>query len=141
MINPVWAEKISIGVSKTGDTWTYEPLCKGIEGFTPAVNEQNRQYFFMCGNGGADNEVTGIAPTYDVTGRRVHGDAAQDYIAGLKYKFGDDRKSSVKIECEGETITCDCTILNIVDHGGNSTDNEPFSCQIALNGLPTVTPA
>ena len=139
-MNPVWQESFYIGTSKTGDTWTYAPLCAGIESVQPAVNEQNKQYFFMCGNGGADNEVTGIAPTYDVQGRRIHGDDAQDYISGLKYNFGDARKSSFKIETEAETIVCDCTVLNIVDHGGASTDNEPFSCQIALNGLPTVTP-
>lgn len=137
----VWTEKFYIGVSQSNSTWTYAPLCAGIESVTQSVNEQNKQYFFMCGNGGADNEVTAIAPTYDVTGRRIVGDTAQDYIAGLKYLFGDDRKSSFKVETATETIVCDCTILNIVDHGGASTDNEPFSCQIALNGLPTVTPA
>lgn len=135
----VWSEKFYIGTSVSNDTWTYAPLCAGIESVTPSVNEQTKQYFFLCGNGGADNEVTGIAPTYDVTGRRKKGDAAQDYIAGKKYAFGDDRKSSFKIETSTETIICPCTIQNIVDHGGATTDNEPFSCQIALNGIPTVT--
>lgn len=79
-------------------------------------------------------------PQYDVSGKRVHGNAAQDYIAGLKYSLGDDRKSSFKVVTPAETIICDCTIADIVDFGGATTDNEPFSCTIYVNGLPTVTP-
>lgn len=146
-LNPVWKEKFYIGTSVSTDTWTYAPLCKGIESVEPTVNEQNQQYFFLCGNGGADNEVTGIAPEYAVSGRRIIGDAAQDYIVSLRYALGDDRKSSMKVEIYNaagtlvETIVASCTITDIVDFGGATTDNEPFSCTLRVNGLPTVTPA
>ena len=145
-LQPVWVEEFYIGTEYTpgsqgaAGTWTYAKLCAGIESVTPSVNEQTQQYFFLCGNGGADTEVTGIAPQYDVSGRRVHGDTAQDYIAGLKYSLGDDRKSSFKVITPSETIIADCTIVDIVDFGGATTDNEPFSCSIRVNGLPTVTP-
>lgn len=138
----VWADGFYIGTSATSATppvWTYSPLCKGIESVTPNINEQNQQYFFLCGNGGADNEVTGIAPQYDVSGRRIVGDTAQDYIDGLKYKLGDERKSSFKIVVNGETIVADCTIGNIVSFGGNTLDVNQFSCSIMVNGIPTVT--
>lgn len=138
----VWADGFYIGISKTEadpPVWTYAQLCKGIEGVTPNVNEQNQQYFFFCGHGGADNEVTGIAPQYDVSGRRVKGDPAQDYIDGLKYKLGDERKSSFKVVVNGETIVADCTIGNIVSFGGNTLDVNRFSCSIYVNGIPTVT--
>ena len=110
------------------------------------MNEQTQQYFFMCGNGGADNEVTGIAPEYAVSGRRVIGNAAQDYIVSKRYSLGDDRKSSLKVEIYNgtslyETIEADCTITDIVDFGGATTDNEPFSCTLRVNGIPTVTPS
>ena len=100
----------------------------------------------MCGQGGANNEVTGIAPEYAVSGHRVIGDAAQDYIAGLRYKLGQDRKSSLKVEIYDhetlvETVTADCTITDIVDFGGAATDLVPFSCTLRVNGIPTVTPA
>ena len=146
-INPVWKEKFYIGTAVASDTWTYAPLCAGIESVEPSVNEQNQQYFFLCGHGGADNEVTGIAPEYAVSGRRIIGDAAQDYIVSLRYALGDDRKSSMKVEIYNaadtlvETIVADCTITDIVDFGGNTTDNEPFSCTLRVNGIPTVTEA
>ena len=148
-LNPEWVIKMSIGTSATSATppaWTYSPLCEGIESISPSVNEQNQQAFYMCGQGGANNEVTGIAPEYDVSGHRVIGNAAQDYIAGLRYKLGQDRKSSLKVEIYDhttlvETITADCTITDIVDFGGNATDLVPFSCKIRVNGIPTVTAA
>ena len=143
-LQPVWKEKFYIGTNYTSSSWTYSQLCEGIESIEPTVNEQNQQYFFMCGNGGADNEVTGIAPEYAVSGRRVIGNAAQDYIVGLRYALGDDRKSSMKVEIYNgsslyQTIVADCTITDIVDFGGATTDNEPFSCTLRVNGIPTVT--
>ena len=135
---------VSIGTGKDADTWTYAPLFAGIESFEESINGQNQQYFFMCGQGYAANEVTGLAPQYTVSGKRVYGDAAQDSICGLKYEVGKARKTSLKLVCptaEGKTttITCDVTILDISDMGGATTDNVPFSCVIALDGKPEVT--
>jgi hypothetical protein len=143
-LNPEWVIKMAIGTSQSNSTWTYSDLCAGIKSVTPSVNEQNQQAFYMCGNGGANNEVTGIAPQYAISGDRVVGDAAQDYIAGLRYKLGSERKSSLQVKIyDGttlvETITADCTITDIVDFGGNTTDLVPFSCTIRVNGIPTVT--
>ena len=145
-LNPEWVIKMSIGTSVTGTTWAYAALCAGIESISPSVNEQNQQAFYMCGLGGANNEVTGIAPEYAVSGHRVHGDAAQDYICGLRYLLGQDRKSSLKVEIYDhttlkETITADCTVTDIVDFGGNATDLVPFSCTLRVNGIPSVTTA
>ena len=143
-LQPVWKEKFYIGTTYASSSWTYSQLCEGIESIEPTVNEQNQQYFFLCGGGGADNEVTGIAPEYAVSGRRVIGNAAQDYIVGLRYALGDDRKSSMKVEIYNgtslyQTIVADCTVTDIVDFGGATTDNEPFSCTLRVNGIPTVT--
>ena len=149
-LNPEWqGVKLFIGTSATSATppeWTYAPLCAGIKSISPSVNEQNQQAFYMCGNGGANNEVTGIAPEYDVSGDRIYGDAAQDYIVGLRYLLGQDRQSSVKIELYDkttlkQTIVANCTITDIVDFGGNTTDLVPFSCKVCINGIPTVTEA
>lgn len=145
-INPVWKEKFFIGTAVSSGTWTYAPLCAGIQGVAPTVNETTQTYHFLCGHGGADNEVTAIAPQYAVTGRRIIGDAAQDYIAGLRYALGDDRKSSMKVEIYDaadalvETIVADVTITDITDFGGTTEENEPFSCTLRVNGIPTVTP-
>ena len=143
--NPVWKDsKIEIGTEATTanpPVWTYSKLCKGIEGMTFASNEQNQQYFFLCGEGFANNEVTGAAPELQITGRRVADDTAQDYIVGKQFALGEDRNSSVKIISGGKQIICDCSIGDVVSFGGNTLDVNTFSCTIRFNGTPTVTDA
>ena len=140
-MDAVWVNEIHIGTSKTGNEWTYAKLCKGIEGMTFNSNEQNQQYFFLCGNGFAHNEVTGGAPELAITGRRVVGDAAQDFIASKQFALGEDRNSSVKIIAEGKQIVCACTIGAITSFGGQTLDVNAFGCTIRFNGKPAVTDA
>lgn len=140
-MNPNWVNKIEIGTAKTNETWTYATLCKGIESMEFTENEQNQQFFFLCGEGFAHNETTGAAPELSIAGRRIVGDAAQDYIAGLQYKLGADRNSHVKITAEGKVIECDCTVGNITSFGGQTLDVNAFGCTIRFNGKPTVTDA
>jgi hypothetical protein len=140
-MNANWANQIEIGTAESSGTWSYSKLCAGIESMEFNVNEQNQQYFFLCGEGFASNEVTGSAPELSISGRRIVGDAAQDYIVGKQFALGDNRKSSVKITAEGNVITCDCTIGDVVSFGGASTDVNTFSCTIRFNGKPTVTTA
>lgn len=146
-MNPVWANTIEIGTSYTpgsggaAGTWTYASLCKGIEGMTFNSGEQNQQYFFLCGEGFAHNETTGGAPQIEVSGRRIVGDAAQDYIASKQFALGTDRNTSVKIIAEGKQIICDATIGNVTSFGGQTLDVNAFGCTLLFNGKPTVTDA
>ena len=138
-MNANWVNQISIGTAESSGTWTYARLCKGIESMEFTENEQNQQYFFLCGEGFAHNETTGAAPELVITGRRIVGDTAQDYIAGLQFKLGSERNSSVKIIAEGKQITCDCTIGAITTFGGSTLDVNAFGCTLRFNGKPTVT--
>lgn len=140
--NPVWANEIYIGTSQTTATppeWVYSKLCKGIEQMQFASNEQMQQFFFLCGEGFANNETTGAAPELQISGRRIAGDTAQDYIAGKQFALGTDRNSSVKIIAEGKQIICDCSIGDVVTFGGNTLDVNAFSCTVKFNGKPSVT--
>ena len=141
---PVWKNEVWIGTSASTanpPVWEYAKLCKGIEGMTFNSNEQNQQFFFLCGEGFAHNEVTGGAPELQITGRRIAGDAAQDYIAGKQFALGEDRNTSVKIIAEGKQITCDASIGDVVSFGGNTLAVNSFGCTIRFNGKPVVTDA
>lgn len=141
-LKPVWANKIEIGTAFSTNAWTYAELCAGIESMTFASNEQNQQYWFICGEGFAHNEVTGAAPELQISGRRIAGDTAQDFIVGKQFALGEDRNSSVKITtAEGKVITCDCTIGDVISFGGNTLDVNAFGCTLRFNGEPTVTNA
>ena len=139
-----WSNKIEIGVSATTadpPVWTYATLCAGIEGMDFAENEQNQQFFFLCGEGFADNVVTGAAPELVITGRRKVGNTAQDYVAGLQFTLGEERNTSVKITSGGKQITCDASIGAITSFGGQALDVNQFGCTIRFCGKPTVTDA
>lgn len=146
-MNANWVNELYIGTEYTpgsggaAGTWTYAKLCKGIEGMEFNENEQNQQFFFLCGEGFAHNETTGAAPELTITGRRIVGDTAQDYIAGLQFQLGEGRNSSVKIIAEGKQMICDCTIGAITTFGGQTLDVNAFGCTIRFNGKPVVTDA
>ena len=140
-MNPNWANEVYIGTAESSGTWTYAKLCAGIESMEFSENEQNQQYFFLCGEGFAHNETTGAAPELVISGRRIAGDTAQDYIVAKQYALGADRNSSVKIIAEGKQIVCACTIGAITSFGGSTLDVNAFGCTIRLNGKPTVTDA
>jgi hypothetical protein len=140
-LNPNWANEVYIGTAESSGTWTYSKLCAGIESMEFNENEQNQQYFFLCGEGFAHNETTGSAPELVISGRRIVGDAAQDYIVGKQFALGTDRNTSVKIIAEGKQIICDATIGAITSFGGSTLDVNAFGCTIRFNGKPTVTDA
>lgn len=138
-MKPVWTNSIWIGTSENQGEWAYSKLCEGIEGMPFSENEQNQQFHFLCGEGFASNVVTGASPEIVITGRRVVGNVAQDYIAGMQFKLGEERESSVKIISGGKQIVCDCTIGAITTFGGQTLDVNSFGCTIRFNGKPTVT--
>ena len=138
-MNANWVNEVWIGTSETGGAWSYAKLCKGIESMEFNENEQNQQYFFLCGQGFAHNETTGSAPELVISGRRIVGDTAQDYIASKQFALGTNRNTSVKIVAEGNVITCDATIGAITSFGGSTLDVNAFGCTLRFNGAPTVT--
>ncbi len=132
-----------IGTAYSTSTWTYAELSAGIDNVAEALNEVVQQYQFLAGQGFAENDVTGMAPAVTLSGRRVHGDAAQDYIFGKKYELGSDRKSSLKITWSDGTTNkqavVGCTLCNIQEWSGATTDNSAISVEIRYDEKPTVT--
>lgn len=135
----------SIGVSSTGETpatWTYAVLGEGFDNISEALNEVVQQYQWLSNGGFAVNHVTGMAPAVTLTGRRIIGDTAQDYIFGLKYKLDTDRQSSFKLQWPDgtaeKTLTVPCTICNLQEWSGASTDDSAISVEIRFDGKPTL---
>lgn len=140
-MDAVWVDELYIetepAVSNGDPTWS--KLCAGIESLQYSANEQNQQYFFLCGKGFANNETTGAAPSIQVSGRRKVGDAAQDFVVSKQNALGDDRKANIKYITGGKQVVCNATLTNIIPGGGNATDINAFGVTLNLNGEPTVT--
>lgn len=134
--------KMSINTSASGaENWAV--LGAGIDNLQEQMNEVVQQYKFLVDEGYSRSRVTGMAPIWTVSGRRIWGDAAQDYIMGMKYKVGGDRYTNAKVEytAGGKTysITFDCTIANIQEIGGATEENSAISFEIHVNGKPMMT--
>lgn len=132
----------SIDTSSTG-TAVYSALADGIDNLAEALNEVVQNYSFMKDSGFGSAEVTGMAPTVTLTGRRVLGDTAQDFIFSKKYKTGADRKSTLKLEWTdgadtAKSLTVPVTITKIQEYSGATTDNSAISIELAFNGAPTL---
>ena len=145
----VYNLEASIGTSKSENTWSYAKLEAGLDNVSEALNEVVQQYFFLNDKGFARNHVTGMAPAFTMTGRRVQGDAAQDYIFSKKYKLDTERSSSFQLKVTDNsgaspkvtTYTVDCTICNIQEYSGTSTDDSAISFEIRFDGAPTTATA
>lgn len=133
----------SILTSGASEAEVYSELADGIDNIAEALNEVVQQFFFLKDKGFATNHVTGMAPAYTFTGRRVMGDTAQDFIFGKKYSLDTDRQSKLKIAyTEGsteKTISCNCTICNIQEFSGASTDDSAISFELRFDGKPTIS--
>lgn len=134
-----------IDTTPNEQTRTWVIFGNGIENLAEALNEVVQQYFFFSDKGYARNYVTGMAPAYTCTGRRIIGDAAQDYIFNAARKFGlmVERNTNFRISVGNAdgTITqiaCGVTIANMTDWGGATTDGSAVSFEVRINGKPTV---
>ena len=118
--------------------WAF--LEEGIQTVSVEGNETVDQTAYYSGDGFASSDITGGQPIFSFEGHRYYGDTGQDYIAGLMYKYGTDRKTKFRTTDvnTGETVTCDCTVANIVCFGGDAPSKQTFSFEIHFNGQPTI---
>lgn len=135
---------IDITPNESSHTWAV--FGAGIENLAEALNEVVNQYFFFKDKGYAQNYVTGMAPAYTCTGRRIIGDPAQDWIFNAARKFGlmVERNTNFRIsvgKADGtiDQITCGVTIANVTDLGGATTDGSAVSFEVRFNGKPTIS--
>jgi hypothetical protein len=141
-VSPIYSYKAEIDTTPAGSARTWKTLCAGFENLTEALNETVQQYYFLCGQGFAVNYVTGLAPTFTLSGRRVIGDDAQDYIFGLKYQPMAARRTNFRLTrtdtdgTETVLVSAHVTLANMTDIGGATNDGSACSVEIRFDGEP-----
>lgn len=131
-----------IDVTPDGAARTWTRLGKGIAGFTPSTNENIDQSTYLDGDGYGSSDVIGAQLTFAATGHRVVGDTAQDYIAGLEFELGEDRKTNFRAyNSIGEMKSGACTLANLVIGGGDAGAKKEIAFEVHINGKPTKTAA
>ncbi len=121
------------------------PNMKSINGITdvdPQNNEVLDQKQYMGKGGHGTTEVTAFQYVVSVSGDRDYDDAGQNFIYGLLWKRGNNRKKAIKITYpDGAILEGTATIANIGGPGGPAAQPGSFSCEFHFNAIPTITPA
>lgn len=112
----------------------------GITSITPAGNEKTDQSDYYDGDGLASTLSTGGQLVISISGARLYGDPAQDYVASLMMSYGAARNSRYRWTApNGDVIEGAITIANIVSGGGDAPSKGTFSFEAHFNGLPQFT--
>ena len=143
-IKEMWGYKLYIntdpaeGVGK--EVWA--ELSAGIDNMAEALNETVQQYHFWVDSGFGRSRVTALAPVITLSGRRVVGDTAQDYIFAAKWQLGGSRETQAKLtDPEGNMIEFDCTFANLQEISGATEEDSAITIEIHMDGAPVYTAA
>ena len=135
--------ELEIDTTPFGAARTFAPVCDGFNNLTEQLNEQVKEYYFLCGRGFGSDEVTGLHPNMQLTGVRKIGDTAQDFIFAQRFKTLDGRKTTLRLSIQNadgtiQRFTNRVTMKNISSFGGATTDGSAVSVDFSFNGPPIV---
>lgn len=141
----MYGVEVQINTQPSG-TASYATIGDGITNLSEALNEVKQQMFYLINKGFGQSEITAMHPVITFSGNRLHGDAAQDYIMGLKYSLGSARKTDIKIKVfdpEDPTdvfsnYTAEVTITDIQELSGATENGSDISFNLEFNGAPVV---
>lgn len=133
--------ELEIDTTPFASARTWAPVCDGFNNLTEALNEQVKEYFFLCGKGFGSDEVTGIHPVISLTGVRKVGDAAQDFIFGNRLNLMEGRKTNLRLSMANADGTVTrytnrVTMKNVSSFGGATTDGAAVTVDFSFNGRP-----
>jgi hypothetical protein len=133
---------LKVDTTPAASARTYVKLAKGITSAVDSHNDSTDDTAYLDGGGYGNSDVIGKQYTLAVTGHRVIGNPAQDYIVGLQSEFGDDAKTWIQYtKPNGLQITAHVSATEIVDAGGDANAKTEFSVNFKGCGAPTITPA
>lgn len=125
---------------KANASWA--KLSRGISTITPSAADKTDATPYWDGEGFSDTEVTGKNITFALSGHRVMGDPAQDYVASHFLDIGDKLRTLARwTDPAGNVVESVATMTSIVPFGGASDVKQTFSFTLALDGKPVYTPA
>ncbi len=132
--------KLEIDTTPDATQPTYAVVAMGFKNVASSLNEVLYQASYLSDEGYGSSEVTGGQLTFSLTGDRVPGDAAQDYIFSdaVRYNFGQARKTRARITNVDEVLIANVTIAKADVTGGDANTTQAIAVDIHVNGKPTI---
>lgn len=135
--------KVELDTTPYGNSRTWVPLDQGFDNLDESLNDVVNEYFFLGDKGFGSDFVTGIHPKYTLSGVRVIGDAAQDYIFDNKFHLMAGRDTNLRIsvpKSDGSVtrFTSKVTLSDMKSFGGATTDGGSVNVTLSFKGAPVV---
>lgn len=116
-------------------------VVKDMETFTIAIDGKVEEWTPMDTAGWVRRLMTGKSFSLGMKGKRNHGDAGNDYVAGLAWKDGVDCSSKFKVTFpDGATLAFNCVVNVKTPAGGDSTSTSTLEFDVLSDGKPVYTP-
>ena len=131
---------VEVDSTPLGASRTWLKLAAGITSAVDSHNDSTDDTAYLDGGGYGNSDIIGKQYTLAITGHRIIGNPAQDYIMTLQGEFGDDAKTYVRYtRPNGHRTQAYATASEIVDAGGDANAKTDFSCNFKGCGSPTIT--
>lgn len=124
-----------------GGVANWVDLACGFENINFNMSEVLNQGYYLCDGGFGHTDVTAMQLVLPLSGKRIKGDPAQDYIFSnsIKFGFGTTRMTTARLTySDGTIIEWSCTLANIKDASGDAGAAENVSVELHFNGAPTI---
>ena len=131
---------VRVDTTPLGASRTWLVLAKGITSAIESHNDSTDDTPYLSDGGYGSSDIIGKQYTLAITGHRIIGNPAQDYIVSLQGEFGDDAKTYVEYtKPNGHRTQAYASVAEIVDSGGDANAKTDFSCNFKGCGAPTIT--
>lgn len=112
----------------------------GLENFSPSFDNTIEEWYSMENQGWRSALLTGKGWSIGFSGKRVVGDAANDYIAGLMLAIGQDACTKFYWRLpDGLTVEQNVIVAVSNNGGGDTTNVGKLEFELRSDGKPTVT--
>jgi hypothetical protein len=134
---PVHNNKFYVAVAPATEAST---VIGGLETFSPQFDANLETWTPLDSEGWQKNLVTGKSFAISLSGKRVYGDAGNDYVAGTMLLMGAACKTKFKWELpNGATLAFDASISLSTPGGGDSTNVDAIEFTVTADGKPAYT--
>lgn len=141
-VYPVHNNQFKFGTAGLASTEAEMIMPSDLENFSPSIDGTVEEWYAMDAGGWAKSAMTGKKLSFSFKGKRSVGDAGNDYIAGLAYKFGQDAMTKFEwTMVSGAKLACDVVVNVTTPGGGDTTNIDTLEFDVTCYGKPTYTPA
>lgn len=141
-VYPVHNNKFKFGINGLASTEEQMIMPADLENFAPSIDGTVEEWYAMDAAGWAKAAMTGKKLSFSFKGKRSVGDAGNDYISGLAWKFGQDVMTKFEWEMvSGAKLACDVVVNVTTPGGGDTTNIDSLEFEVTSYGKPEFTPA